>query len=158
METERKEKFEGPKATTFGAVDNFFRENFNTLLSPEEEWRFHNTVDALCLCLQDDMVDYDLRGAFKDEGLFDNNLPDKYRKPNHPLFDVTSIYNGQPDLYNGGVYQGGEWGTNDEGMRTFKPSAEMIKTTHPAGWMKAWMRQHEPEVILIVPEQKPVDE
>lgn len=152
MDTERKEHFEGPQAVTFGEVDRFYRENFNTLLSPEEEWRFHTTADALDLDLTDDLVDYDLRGAFKDGGLFDDNLPDKYRKPNHPLFDTESIYAGQPDIHNGGEYEGGQWGKDAAGNQTFTPSKKMLETTHPAAWMEAYMRHHEPEVSLVLPE------
>lgn len=149
MDTERKEHFEGGMPTTFGEVDRYFRSNFNTLLSPEEEWRFHAVCDEESLNLDDELTDYDLRGAFKDGSMYENNRPDKYRKPNHPLFDSHSIHNGTPDIHNGGEYEGGEWGKSDCGRYTFKPSVKMLETTHPIGWLSAWMRQHEPGVVLV---------
>lgn len=152
MDTERKEHFEGPKDSTFGEIERFYRTNFNTLLSPDEEWRFHCVCDETELDLDEELADYDLRGAFKDGSLYEDNRPDKYRKPNHPLFSVTSIYHGTPDLQHGGEYEGGECGQGEEGEATFKPSQKMLETTHPAGWLKPWVREHAAKVRLMLPE------
>ncbi len=150
MNTEQKEHFTGSKPVTFGEVDRFYRENFNTLLSADEEWRFHTVCDELCLDLGEALVDYDLRGAFKDGSLYEDNRPNKYRKPNHPLFDTDSIYNGLPDLQHGGEYEGGTWGKTDGNRDTFTPSAKMLETTHPIGWIKGWIKQNEPSIKLVV--------
>lgn len=150
MDTERKEHFEGPKETTFGEIDRYFRENFNTVLSPDEEWRFHTVCDEMCKCLEDELTDYDLRGAFKDGGLYVNVLPNKYRKPNHPLFDTESIYDGMPDIHHGGEYEGGSWGRSESGRDVFIPSKKMIATTHPKGWLKGWMVNHHPSILLML--------
>lgn len=152
MDTERKEHFNGPKDATFGEIERFYRENFNTMLSPDEEWRFHCVCDETDVDLGEALVDYDLRGAFKDGSLYEDNRPDKYRKPNHPLFSVISIYHKTPDLQHGGEYEGGEFGQDECCCQTFKPSEKMLKTTHPAGWLKAWIREHAPKIKVILPE------
>lgn len=70
-----------------------FDQNFNTILSPEEEnkfqeWKSKNAPN-------DSGEDYDLRGAFKNGLTRDQkngHFEDTYKKPNHPTFSNESKY------------------------------------------------------------------
>lgn len=162
MDTERKEHFDDkpPQDETFGAIEAFYRKNFNTELEPDQEWRFHDWAETRSKAagrdILDDLTDYDLRGAFKDGSAFDErgHMPDKFKKPNHPTFSVESVYHGTPDLQRGGSYEGGEWGRLEDGRDTFKPSQKMLDTTHPATWLKGYMNDREPDAVLLMPETK----
>ncbi len=155
MEAEDRTKFDGDNAPGIGDIDRYWRGNFNTELTPEEEWRFTDWVDMASKRLgrdvSDDLADYDLRGAFK-AGCCD--WPDKYRKPSHPLFSTASIYNGVPDPHNGGCYEGGECGETEDGRPTFRPSCKMLDTTHPVSWLKPAVREADPKIVLIMPERQ----
>lgn len=97
---------------SFEEIRKFYKENFNTQLSPDEEFRFHSWADELGQKLGRDMLedleDYDLRGAFKDGAAAgeNNNFTDRFKKPNHPTFSNESIYHGTPDVPRWGVRGG----------------------------------------------------
>lgn len=143
--------FVGGEKPAFGEVARFFRENFNSVLSPEDEWRFLTACDASDLNLEEILNVYDLRGAFQEGALQGGNRLNKYKKPSHPTFSVDSIYHGRPDIHAGGEYVGGQWGEKD-GSTTFTPSQTMLDNTHPRAWLAGWMREHEPDVELLCPE------
>lgn len=143
----------------FHQVRRFFRENFNTQLSPDEEFRFHEWADDLGKKqgrnALDDLDDYDMRGAFKAGAAESENghFPDTFKKPNHPTFSTQSQYHDTPDPQHGGTYQGGEWGRTADERDTFKPSQKMLDTTHPAEWLKGYMKSREPDAELILPDK-----
>jgi hypothetical protein len=147
---ESKYEFDNREVTPWADVVKFYRENFNTQLSHDEEWKFHIWMDELDM--EDRLNDYDLRGAWKDGAMAKDNLPSKYKKPNNLTFDETSIYSGQPDLHNGGEYEGGQWGATQDGCTTFRPSMKMLKTTHPDKWIRAELAISCPEVKFVMPE------
>lgn len=132
-----------------GDVARFFRQNFNTLLGHEEEWRFHVWMDEANL--GEMLDDYDLRGVFQIDPSCMGDWPASFRKPNHLLFDTSSRYHGTPDTQHGDAYEGGVWSATDDGDLIFSPSAHMLKTTHPASWMAAQMRHDYPAVMLCLP-------
>jgi hypothetical protein len=158
MDTERKEHFEGDKDPSFGEVERFFRMNFNTDLSPEEEFRFHDWADRESKKrgrdVLEDLTDYDLRGAFKAGNVFGANGhgSDQWKKPNHPTFSNESAYHGTNDLQHGGAYEGGAWGKTPDGFDSFKPSRKMLDTTHPQTWLNGYMKDAEPDVMLLMPD------
>lgn len=136
--------------------DKHFEDNYNTKLTPEQEAAYQKWVEQQSFEKQRDYSrdtqDYDLRGAWKEimsgqmSEADNGHLGDKYKKPNHPTFSDQSIYNNTPSPW-GGMYQGGTWGQSN-GQTTYTPTAEMLKTTHPLGWLQKYMSQVEPDVIL----------
>lgn len=151
MDNEQKHRFDGEDDAHPGDLAKFYRQNFNTLLGHEDEWRFQVWMDEAGL--SDMLDDYDLRGVFKDDPARSDHWPAEYRKPNHLLFDSTSRYHGTPDVGRGGEYVGGTWSVSDEGRMIFTPSDHMLATTHPANWLAATMRTDYPEVILCLPKE-----
>lgn len=159
MTGEQNTEFDGKSDPDFNEMRKFFRENFNTELSPEEEFRFHGWMDeqgkALGRDLSEDLDDYDLRGAFMEVcGCDDDSLswPSKFKKPNHPTFDKASIYHGTEDTHRGGEYEGGDWGHMEDKTVTFTPSAKMLETTHPEKWLRGHFAKNCPDVELLIAE------
>ena len=70
-----------------------FDQNFNTILSPEQESDFQTWKSVYAP--RDSGADYDLRGAYK-AGLEPDpetgHWPDTFKKPNHPTFSNESRY------------------------------------------------------------------
>lgn len=152
------EPFDGQDAAPWQDIVRFYRANFNTELDATLEWRFHCWAESHRLDLDDELRDYDLRGAFKADGCCDPALrPDCYKKPNHVTFAVDSIYHGATNSRDGGTYVGGQW-SERAGQRCFTPSPQMLATTHPENWLKAQMRLQYPDVELILPEGVAHDE
>jgi DNA polymerase III sliding clamp (beta) subunit (PCNA family) len=127
----------------------FYRENFNTKLTPEEEKKFQSWIQEgiqkYGIDLSDDLDVYDLRGYWKSGGDKDEafrqrkgHAPDTFKKPNHPTFSEESIYSGKADK-SGIVYQGGKW----EGEK-FIPSEKQKETTKsraiPEGFLQPALR------------------
>lgn len=137
--------------------DAYFAQRYNTRLSTKDEKKFKEWVDQASVAngrdVSMDVNDYDLRGFWLHGGSkqkkFDH-LPDTFKKPNHPTFSDQSIYNGTPSPY-GGKYVGGKWVEGVTGEQFFKPSKEMLGTTHPLDWLKQYMQEREPGVGLLVP-------
>lgn len=130
-------------------TDQYFVVNFNTKLSPEEESAFQ--VWAAQNGRANDVEDYDIRGAWRElaagamEEADNGHLGDKYKKPNHPTFSDQSVYHNTEAPH--GKWVGGRWGEDEEGP-TYTPSAEMLKTTHPVGFLQSYMQEREPDVRL----------
>ena len=110
-----------------------------------DEWKSKNAPN-------DNGSDYDLLGAFKAnlQPVANGHFPDTFKKPNHPTFSNQSIYStaDQP---------GGEWGKNDQGKDTFKPSGWMGSDSKRLQNLKSYFLKREPNSILLEPEQlKPI--
>ena len=138
--------------------DDFFRSNFNTPLTPEEEkefktWAKENKKDPKL-----ETTDYDLRGFWKNGEDFAGNGhgTDLYKKPNHPSFSEESMYHGSPTP-SGGRYVGGKWNIPNQadealGVKgTFVPSTEMLETTHPPELLERYFKKREPDYDLVLP-------
>lgn len=149
MNNEAKQRMDGDDEPHWGDVAKFFRGNFNTLLGHEDEWRFQVWMDAGKL--KDLLDDYDLRGAWKESAEHALEAwPARWRKPNHVLFDTSSLYHGTPDTQHGNEYAGGDWVEQEDGQQAFRPSAHMLDTTHPCAWLKAVMRTEYPHISLCI--------
>ena len=132
-------------------MDAYFRDQFNTRLSTDEEksfrlWAKKNKRDPDL-----ETIDYDLRGFWKHNGKFADNghAADTYKKPNHPTFSDQSMYHGAADVL-GGSFVGGTW-TERNGRTQFRPSVRMLETTHDPQWLQGYMQKREPSVDLILP-------
>lgn len=137
--------------------DEYWKQNYNTKLSPENEAKFNRWVAAQSKLrgrdMSNDDTDYDLRGYWlngghKDQG--QGHMPDTYKKPNHPTFSNESIYHGAPDP-RGGKFDGGKWGGNDETGWTFMPSHHMLSNIHKIGDMKRYFSEQEQGARLVLP-------
>jgi len=132
--------------------DTYFKENFNTKLSPEEEAKFNKWAESQLKKtgrdVREDMADYDIKGFWKQGGKFANNGhgSDKFKKPNHPTFSDQSQYHGTESPF-GGVFIGGKWGKD-----SFTPSKEMLNKTHPVEWLKGYMSKVEKGYKLKLPD------
>ena len=140
--------------------DQYYHDNFNTQLSPEEENMFNQWLQQEGTLrgrdMSNDIIDYDMRGFYK--GLSDQqrqnremtpHFPDTYKKPNHPTFSNESIYN-NTDNGDGGVFLGGSWSKKGD---TFTPSQNMLEERGP-DYFKYYFNQVEPNVKLIIPKRK----
>ena len=148
-------KKKGLRAAQLPPEDLFFRQAFNTQLSPDEEQEFRRW--ALTNKRDPDMetIDYDLRGFWKEGGAFGENghATDRYKKPNHPTFSVESMWHNTKSP-SGTTYVGGTWNSPDpvSGRRgSFSPSIEMLRTTHPPAFLARYMKEREPDYDLLLP-------
>ena len=122
-------------------------ERYNTTLSPKEEADFQKWIAAESKKQGHDvaqaLVDYDLRGLFKENGGFGENghAMDKYKKPNHPTFSSDSVYSTSDT-------PGGEWKNNGEKW-SFTPSETNIKMQSAAG-LRDYFSRREPGVELVL--------
>jgi hypothetical protein len=90
-----------------------FTNIYNTELTPEQEAQFQAAYPAA-----KDLYDYDLRGAFKQNGfqkLGPGHGADTFKKPNHPTFSNESQYHGKNGL------EGGSWVQLPDKSYTFTP-------------------------------------
>lgn len=126
--------------------EQYFYNNFNTQLSPEQEQSFQNWAQQNNRL--NDLYDYDLRGFYKAGEEFGDNGHgvDIYKKPNHPTFSDQSMYSGTPAPW-GGNYVGGTWEETPKGV-SYTPSYEMLTQTHPLGFLQDYMAKYEPDVTL----------
>jgi len=136
--------------------NTYWINNFNTQLDPEKELQFKAWMQKLSQerghDMSQDLIDYDLRGAFLNNVEGDTNtghFTDKYKKPNHPSFSNESIYHGTPDPF-GGKWEGGQW-KEQNNQWTFAPSMSMMNKTHNWRDMYHYFRNNEPDVKLINP-------
>ena len=137
--------------------EKFFRENFNTKLSKDEEIQFLLWADSSSRNLGRNILmdegDYDIRGFWKNNPkvLTDpsEHGPDTYKKPSHPTFSDESIYNGAKNP-NGGVYTGGHWLSDG----SYIPSPTMLRTTHSKEWLEWYMKKYEPNTKLLFPVER----
>lgn len=84
-----------------------FDENFNTVLTPDEEKAFQKWKEKNAP--HDSGEDYDLRGAYKASLQPDKksgHWADTFKKPNHPTFSNESRYApyGKPGRWQGETY------------------------------------------------------
>jgi hypothetical protein len=153
---------EEKKETTEDDFNRYFRDHFNTKLGPKQEREFQHWLDQTKrkygVDLRGDLTSYDLRGFWaaggKDDVAFqrrEGHAPDTWKKPNHPTFSTESIYNGAPDAYDGGTWQGGQWLSETE----FAPSPAMLQTTHPVDWYIPFMKHNGEGVEVLLPEGFP---
>ena len=136
--------------------DDFFKNRFNTRLSPEEETKFREWAVQNKRDPDAETIDYDLRGMWKSgEGFSANGHgTDRFKKPNHPTFSEESMYHGTPTP-SGGNYVGGRWTDPSENKRgTFTPSLEMLEITHPPELLKRYFKRVEPDYDLVMPEKR----
>jgi hypothetical protein len=91
-----------------------YTSKYNTPLSNEEVTQFLDWVNKNGRSLEE-LRDYDLAGVYKDSLTpnGNNQLSDKYKKPNHFTFSDQSIYNGKEGLY------GGSWAEQPDGSYTY---------------------------------------
>lgn len=136
--------------------ENFFKQRFNTQLAENEEQAFQSWLQAeskkLNRNIENDIIDYDLRGFWKESGgksLSGGHLTDKFKKPNHPTFSIESMYSGAKDE-DGIEYIGGTWGSNH---KSFTPSLQMMKLTHRPDALSSYMNQAEKGVKLLLPQE-----
>ena len=122
--------------------NQYFVENYNTNLGAKDEvafqaWAKNNNR-------LEDLIDYDLRGAWKQGAQQENNghFPDTYKKPNHPTFSDQSIYHNTANP-NGGKFVGGNWFDGEKGTYTFTPSREMVERP---GYVQFMQEHYMPKV------------
>jgi len=137
--------------------NDYFLNNYNTKLTPEQEAAFQQWVaeqsERKGRDISQDQLDYDIRGAFLDlvSGKMKEDerghTGDTYKKPNHPTFSDQSVYHNTDDPFTGGKFIGGTWGEN-----TYTPSIEMLNSTHPMGFLVDYMQKREPDIQLIFPD------
>jgi len=131
--------------------DEYFRQRFNTKLTPQEESSYQQWLSDLGKqrgrSAADDDIDYDMRGAWKaGAGMGDNgHFTDQFKKPNHPTFSTESQYHGAVDA-DGEEFKGGEWG-EDDGKTTFTPGPTN-QTYWPKGALQQYMQSADPDVVL----------
>lgn len=126
-----------------------FEERYNTELSPEEEEAFiiwaTEESERLGKNLLLDLKDYDLRGFWKDHGVFEKDgnfhYPDTYKKPNHPTFSEESIYHGVDG------YEGGRWVRSRTDGPSFEPGPTNLDF-HEWEELQEYFQQVEPGVAL----------
>lgn len=127
---------------------SYWKKNFNTKLSPKDEAEFQVWMRSAKADygtdLEGDLNAYDLRGFWKAGGHKDKafarregHAPDTFKKPNHPTFSDESIYHGA-DGPLGRKLVGGKWLSENE----FRPSREMLRSTHGLNWYLPFMREH----------------
>jgi hypothetical protein len=137
---------------------NYFRDNFNTQLSPQEEQAYQGWLVKQGMQLGRDLRheadDYDMRGLFKDTGganIDPGHGTDRYKKPNHPTFSDESVYSGVSDVVKGGRFLGGQWGGDDQSGYTYTPSPNMLERTHTPERLSRYMGEREKNVQLVMP-------
>ncbi len=115
-------------------------EFYNTQLTPEEESKYREWSEKIKH--QNDVYDYDLRGAWKSgaEQADNGHFPDTFKKPNHPTFSNQSQYNGV-DGFNGGTW------VEENGKTIFIPGPANTHWRKPEELQK-YFRDTEPEVEL----------
>ena len=135
----------------------YFRDNFNTELSEEDEFLFQAWLERMSELkgrdMSMDLVDYDHRGFWQDgitQGYDDPDAhgTDRYKKPSHPTFSNESIYHNTPNNEgDGDRWYGGSW-SNDGTQYT--PSREMLNSTHPQRWLEQHFKKYKPDVELML--------
>lgn len=137
--------------------NQYFRDNYNSSLSPKEEAAFVAWAQQFSKVrgydVLKDLQDYDLRGYWKESGGKVDRSPhltDRFKKPNHPTFSDESKYSGVASPF-GGNFVGGQWIESEDGWQ-FKASKEMLEQTHDPVWLEKYMQKVEPDVKLVLPE------
>lgn len=119
----------------------WFYNNFNTKLAPNEEAEFQQWLKAESKRrkrdLSKDLYTYDLRGAWKAGEAPDKagHLTDRYKKPSHITFSDES-------MYHGGIWRGGSWGE-----KSFEPGPVNLQFYTPEQLQQHFQEQ-DPEFKL----------
>lgn len=119
-----------------------YSDKHNTKLSDDDEAKYQKWAKANKR--EKDTYDYDMRGAWKENGgkQSDNgHFPDTYKKPNHPTFSDESIYHGKDGN------EGGKWGEKD-GKTTFKPGKTNKQHRSPEE-LQEYFNEREPDAQLV---------
>ena len=135
----------------------YFRNNFNTELTPLQEKSFDQWLKSESKRqkrdMSKDLEDYDLRGFWMSHGQKDKQTghgPDTFKKPNHPTFSEDSKYHGIPDGM-GGMWSGGRWIGDDKHGWSFQPSNSMLYRTVSMNQLQQYFADNEPDVTLVPP-------
>ena len=140
-------------------------DKYNTKLSPPEEAKFRQWVQAMSAAkgrdFAQDAFDYDIRGLYKklgDTALAvaqqgqDVHFEDTFKKPNHPTFSTQSQYSGQ----NG--FEGGRWTKTADGKDQYTPSESVLKMWGPQELLGYWERAEAPRgAVLVLPKGAKVE-
>jgi hypothetical protein len=116
---------------------------YDTRLSPHDEQAFQQwAAHAQRL---GDLMDYDLRGAWKTNAKMAANghLPDTFKKPNHPTFSRDSQYS-TPQ------HAGGDWVQAQDGKWVFAASPLNMSNMGP-NRLSEYFNQVEPDASLLLP-------
>jgi len=116
---------------------------YDTQLSPEEENQFQ--AWARSVGRENDVQDYDLRGAWKASVRQSSNghLPDTYKKPNHPTFSDESQYSTPQET-------GGKWVSDGKGGWVFWASPVNLKYNALTD-LNSYFVRNEPGNALVAP-------
>lgn len=124
---------------------------YETQLSDKEEVEYQKWVaeKSAELGRPVESSDYDMRGFWKDpkarQGA-NGHFPDTYKKPSHPTFSNESKYSGVDGN------EGGEWAKKG-GKWTFQPGPTNI--SNGLDHTREYLKQSDPDVELIEPEEQP---
>ena len=133
--------------------DEYYRQRFNTKLTPEEEKAYADWLakegKRAGRDMSSDDIDYDLRGAWKSgEAASENgHFPDTYKKPNHPTFSEESQYHGAKGD-DGTEYRGGRWIADENGNYTAFEQSDTNAKHWPEWAIKDYLNRVEPGVKL----------
>jgi len=140
----------------------YFRKNFNTPLTANEEEQFQRWLadesQKRGRDISKDLYNYDVRGFWANsEGVDETGHgTDRYKKPNHPTFSNESIYHGSPSPF-GWPWEGGRWRSRGDAAE-FIPSKRMLQTTHPRGYLERFFERenareiNRPKNYLVIEE------
>lgn len=122
---------------------------YDTYLAPQEEAQFQAWLQDLSAAkgynAAEDLVDYDLRGAWKQgaQQATNGHLPDTFKKPNHPTFSTGSQYSNQQTA-------GGEWVDLGNGKWAFQASPFNMQMIGPER-LSGYFQRVEPDSALQMP-------
>jgi len=129
-----------PLADLFAPPD--MSSQYNTQLTPVGQALFQQQMAGR----QADMQDYDLQGAWAQQGggpAGAGHMPDTFKKPNHPTFSTGSMYAGDGN-------QAGTWVQMPDGAWTFTPGTTNLSTFGLVN-LRKYMADREPGNYLVEP-------
>lgn len=118
-----------------------YSDKHNTKLSDDDEAKYQKWAKANKR--EKDTYDYDMRGAWKENGgkQSDNgHFPDTYKKPNHPTFSDESKYHGTDGN------EGGKWSKN--GDRDIFTPGKTNKALRSKEERQEYLKRSDPNVDL----------
>lgn len=124
-------------------------DQFNTALEPQQEAVFQDWLKKSGR--QQDLKDYDLRGAFASDtkAAANGHLPDTYKKPSHPTFSVESKYSTPSNA-------GGQWVDKGNNKWRFIASGNNLKYRSRKDLESYWSKV-EPDNELVMPAITPYE-
>jgi hypothetical protein len=133
--------------------DEYFRQRYNTELTPEQESEYQKWVAAESKTrgrdVSKDEIDYDLRGDWAKGAARDErgHGGDEFKKPNHPTFSDQSKYHNSTDD-DGNTNVGGRWITDKKGNAVAFEQSNTNATHWPEWAIKDYLQKAEPGVKL----------